>query len=105
MQTSGLLCQRFTAQVCVREHFTHFAWCSMLPEALLVCQRCCYYSYSYTESRTRTSTQPSVRPRLERMARDGIQEVPLFRLLQRDGVARMPQDWWWPALTEWVNAA
>ena len=52
-----------------------------------------------------TSTQPSVRPRLERMARDGIQEVPMFRLLQRDGVARTPQDWWWPALTEWVNAA
>jgi hypothetical protein len=44
------------------------------------------------------ATQESGSPRMDKIAADGVEEVALFRIVQREGAEFMPQDWWWPLL-------
>ena len=38
---------------------------------------------------------------MSQVAADGLQEVALFKIVQRVGEEFMPQDWWWPLLAKW----
>ena len=47
------------------------------------------------------ATAASVPPRMAKIAADGVEEVALFRIMQRVGAEFMPQDWWWPQLADY----
>ena len=51
-----------------------------------------------------TTTAASGAARMARVAADGVQEVALFRIVQQDGAAKMPQEWWWPLLADFLQA-
>lgn len=49
-----------------------------------------------------TAREESGRPRMQRMEADGIEEIAMFRIVQQSGADKMPQEWWWPLLAEYL---
>ena len=49
-----------------------------------------------------STTAASGAARLARAQADGVREVAVFRIVQQEGAQKMPQDWWWPLLEDFV---
>eukprot|EP00937_MAST-01D_sp_MAST-1D-sp2_P002748 g2748.t1 len=49
-----------------------------------------------------STTAASGAARLARAQADGVREVAVFRIVQQNGAQKMPQDWWWPLLEDFV---
>lgn len=53
-----------------------------------------------------SATEPSGKPRVDRMIADDVPEMALFRLIQIPKAnLTWPQDWWWPLLDEFAASA
>lgn len=37
------------------------------------------------------------------MHKDGVTEMSVFRIMQQDGTDKMPQEWWWPLLENFLQ--
>jgi hypothetical protein len=50
-----------------------------------------------------STTAASGKERMDRVAADGLEEVAMFRIVQQEGAQKMPEEWWWPLLADFLN--